>query len=57
MQVNIINHSTINNFSTASNNNSPFNGKSLQKCVLTKEQLEQLDKKILINLLLQFSQD
>ena len=57
MQINNITRSTINNFSTASNNNSPFNEKSLQKCVLTKEQLEQLDKKILINLLLQLSQD
>lgn len=57
MQINNITPSNINNFSTSSNNNSPFNGKSLQKCVLTKEQLEQLDKKILIQLLLQLNQE
>lgn len=36
MQVNIINHSTINNFSTGINNNSYINRKKLQKSFLKK---------------------
>ena len=55
--INKIANNNINNFSTVSKNNSPFNTKTLHKSVLTPEQLEQLDKDILINLLLQLSQD
>ena len=54
MQVNIITHSTINNFSIASKNNSHLHRKT---SVFTKEQLEKLDKEILIQLLLQLDQD
>ena len=56
MQVNNITPSTINNFSTVSKNNSPFNTKTLHKSVLTPEQLENLTKDQLMNLLLQMVQ-
>ena len=55
--INTIANNPINNFSIVSKNNSDFNRKSLQKSVLTPEKLEQLDKEILIQLLLQLSQD
>lgn len=57
LTINTIANNNINNFSTVSNNNSLFTTKTLQKLVLTPEQLEQLDKDILIKLLLQLSQD
>ena len=57
MQVNNITRSTINNFSTVSKNNSLFTTKTLHKSVWNPEQLEKLDKKVLIKLLLQLSQN
>ena len=51
-----IENNDINNFSIDSRNNSHFTTKTLHKSVLTKEQLENLTKDQLINLLLQMVQ-
>ena len=56
MQINNITHSTINNFSIDSKNNSLFNRKSLEKSVLTQEKLQILEKDQLVRLVLQVVQ-